>query len=108
MLGGATREDRGDPWDLAQARHVDASAILAGMLEEELRSSVTMSPRPLQQAPLRVLIGANMPAALVEMALSDESRAGEGRAHARRIRTLIAQALYDAIVRFRAYLDGAA
>ena len=38
------------------------------MLEEELSNRVTMGPRPVQQAPLRVLIGANMPAALIEMA----------------------------------------
>ena len=95
------------PWDLAQARHVDAVGRPRRVLEEELRGRVTMSPRPVQQAPMRVLTGANMPAALVEMAYLTNPGAG-----ARRRRTTfknaVAEALYDAIVRFRGYARGAA
>jgi N-acetylmuramoyl-L-alanine amidase len=105
ILGGATREVEVIQWDLAQARHVEASAVLAGMLEEELSKRVTMSPRPLQQAPLRVLVGANMPAALVEMAyLTNPEQEKVVRSEA--YQGLIAQAIYDAIARFRDYLEG--
>ena len=91
-------------WDLAQARHVETSAVLAGMLEEELTNRVTMSSRPRQQAPLRVLVGANMPAALVEMAYltnPEQEKVIRGEAY----QGLVAQALYDAVVRFREYLE---
>ena len=50
------------------------------MLEEELRRRVPMSPRPVQQGRMRVLTGANMPAALVEMAyLTNREQAGKAK-----------------------------
>ena len=65
-----------------------------------------MGPRPLQEAPLRVLEGADMPAALVEMAYltnpDQEKLAGSDD-----FKNSIAQALYDAIVRFRGGGGGA-
>jgi N-acetylmuramoyl-L-alanine amidase len=104
VLGGGTRTIDVIPWDLAQARHIDASARLAMVLEEELRRQVPMSQRPLQQAPMRLLSAANMPAALVEMAYltsaDQEKLAGRDE-----FRNAVAQALYNAIVRFRAYLE---
>jgi N-acetylmuramoyl-L-alanine amidase len=105
VLGGATRPIEVIRWDLAQARHVELSATLAGLIEEELRKHVTMSPRALQQAPLRVLVGANMPAALIEIGYltnPDQEKVARGEAY----QNLVAQSLYDAIVRFRGQLDG--
>ena len=104
VLGGNTREIDIVRWDLAQAAHVEDSAILAGFLEAELRRQVPMSPRPIQQAALRVLTGANMPAALVEMAYLT-SPEDEGRAREDEFRNQVAQALFDAIVRYRAYAE---
>ncbi len=66
VSGGARRLDI-VPWERAQLRFVDRSAVWARTLAEELRARVPMSPRGVQHAPLRVLVGANMPAALVEM-----------------------------------------
>ena len=54
-------------WEMAQARHIEQSAAFARAIEASLRERVPMSPRALQQAPFRVLVGANMPAVLVEM-----------------------------------------
>jgi N-acetylmuramoyl-L-alanine amidase len=105
VLGGATRELEVIQWDLAQARHVEASGILAGMLEEELSNRVTMGPRPVQQAPLRVLVGANMPAALIELAYLTNPEQ-EKVAATEAYQSLVAQAIFDAIVRFRGYLEG--
>jgi N-acetylmuramoyl-L-alanine amidase len=105
VLGGATRELEVIQWDLAQARHVEASGILAGMLEEELSNRVTMGPRPVQQVPLRVLVGANMPAALIELAYLTNP-AQEKVAATEAYQSLVAQAIFDAIVRFRGYLEG--
>jgi N-acetylmuramoyl-L-alanine amidase len=72
------------------------------MVEEELRGGgVPMSPRPIQAAPMRVLVGANMPAVLVEVGYltnpSQESQIMSGEFQAR-----VTRALLDAIVRLDA------
>lgn len=67
VVGGGARRLDIVPWERAQLRFVDRSAVWARTLAEELRARVPMSPRGVQHAPLRVLVGANMPAALVEM-----------------------------------------
>ncbi|HEY8550922.1 MAG TPA: N-acetylmuramoyl-L-alanine amidase [Vicinamibacterales bacterium] len=54
-------------WEMAQVQHLEQSAVLAGYLEQALRHRVKMSARAIQQAPFRVLVGANMPAVLVEL-----------------------------------------
>ena len=100
VLGGTMRSIDVIQWDLAQARHVDASAVLAGILEQSLRAQVMMSPRPRQDAPLRVLTGVNMPAALIEMAYlsnADQERLAQSEAY----QSSVAQAIYNAIVGFR-------
>ncbi|HXH24448.1 MAG TPA: N-acetylmuramoyl-L-alanine amidase, partial [Vicinamibacterales bacterium] len=102
VLGGGFRTVDIVRWDLAQIRHLERSAAFAGMLEEELRRRVPVSPRAVQQAPMRVLAAANMPAALVEMAYltnPDQAR----RAASEEFREAVAQAVFEAIVRFRAW-----
>ena len=83
-----------------------ASEMFAGMLEEDLRAHVTMGPRPLQEGPLRVLMGADMPAALVEMAYltnPDEEQARKTEA----FQNSLTQGIYDAVLRFRVVSGGA-
>ena len=104
VVGGATRAIDVIPWDLAQAAHVDASSRFASMLEEELEKRGPMGPRPLQQAPMRVLSGANMPAALVEIAYLTNADQ-EQSVQSADVQGGLVQAIYDAIVRFRAYLE---
>jgi N-acetylmuramoyl-L-alanine amidase len=104
VIGGGRRTIDVVPWDLAQARHVDASAMLAQVLEQELRQRVPMGQRAIQQAPLRLLSAANMPAVLVEMAYltnSEQAKAAAGD----EFKNAVAQSLYNAIVRFRGYLE---
>ena len=92
------------PWNLAQAAHIETSATFSTMLEEELRRRVPMSPRAVQRAGMRVLTGANMPAALVEMAyLTNADQAGKSRTED--FRNTVADALYEAIARFRTFAD---
>lgn len=78
VFGGGSRGIDLVLWEMAQLLYVDASAQLAAIVEAELRRRVVMSPRPLRQAPFRVLVGANMPAVLVELGSiadpDDESR----------------------------------
>ena len=67
VFGGGTRDIEVILWEMAQARYIEESAALAQAVEAALRERVPMSPRAIQQAPFRVLVGANMPAVLVEM-----------------------------------------
>ena len=104
VLGGGARSIDVIRWDLAQARQVDASAALGPMIEEDLRAQVTMSARPRHAAPLRVLTSVNMPAALIEMGYltnPDEERLVRSDDH----QASLAQAIYNAVVRFRGYLE---
>ncbi len=104
-LGGGTREIRLTLWEMAQAAHLSESEVLAGFVEEELRRRVEMSARALQPAPLRVLVGANMPAVLVELAFITNADQEE-RLRSDDFTTTLAQALYDAVLRYRARLQG--
>lgn len=104
LAGGGARPIDLIRWDLAQVRHIDASMTLAGLLAEALRARVPMGSRPLQQAPIRVLAGVNMPAALIELAYLTNPDQAE-RAASVEFQSSIAQALYDAVLRFRDYLE---
>ena len=75
-------------------------------IEAALRERVPMSPRSLQQGPFRVLVGANMPAVLVELgfltnAEQEQQLAGDEHQNA------LVQALVEGIVRYRAATAGA-
>jgi N-acetylmuramoyl-L-alanine amidase len=104
VVGGVTRPIDIIPWDLAQASHVDASSRFASMLEEEFEKRVPAGPRPLQQAPMRVLSGANMPAALVEMVYLTNAEQ-EQRVKSDEFQGAVVEAIYGAVVRFKAYLE---
>jgi N-acetylmuramoyl-L-alanine amidase len=104
VLGGATRSIDVIRWDLAQARHVQASTAFGSILEEDLRAILKMCARPRHEAPLRVLTSVNMPAALIEMAYltnPDEERLIRGEDY----QSTLVQAIYNAVVRFRGYLE---
>ena len=101
VFGGGTREIDIVPWDTAQLRHITASAAAARLFEAALRQVVPMNPRALQQAPLRVLVGANMPAVLVEVGYvtnadqENQLRSGEFQGR-------LVQAIAEGIARFDA------
>ena len=106
VLGGGNRDIQVIPWQTAQARFLQPSSALARTLEAALREHVPMSARPLVQAPLRVLVGANMPAALVETGFLTNT-AQEKQLGGDEFQNAIVQALADGIVRFRASASGA-
>jgi N-acetylmuramoyl-L-alanine amidase len=54
-------------WDMAQAEHLEESSALATRLHEELAGATNSQARGVKQAPFRVLVGAAMPAVLVEI-----------------------------------------
>ena len=85
---------------MAQARHIEQSAAFAHAIEGALRERVPMSARPLQQGAFRVLVGANMPAVIVEIgfltnAQQEKQLAGDD------FQNTIVQSLADGIVRYR-------
>ena len=100
VFGGGSRDIEVVAWRFAQARHIKQSAELATTVEAALRARVPMSPLPLQQAPFRVLVGANMPAVLVEMGFMTNA-AQEQQLGSDEFQHTIVQALVDAIVQFR-------
>ena len=55
-------------WDMAQAEHLEESSSLASRLQEELAEVTGSQGRGIKQAPFRVLVGAAMPAVLIEVA----------------------------------------
>jgi N-acetylmuramoyl-L-alanine amidase len=55
-------------WDLAQSAHLKESSELAEAIQTELNTLSGTQNRGIKQAPFRVLVGATMPAVLVETA----------------------------------------
>jgi N-acetylmuramoyl-L-alanine amidase len=100
VVGGGMRDIEIIPWEMAQARYITQSAALAESVEATFRDRVPLSAHGVQQAPLRVLVGANMPAVLVEMGFltnpSQEQQLTSGG-----YQDTIVRALVEAIVRFR-------
>lgn len=54
-------------WDMAQTAYLEESQRFARMIQESLNKTLGISNRGVKQAPFRVLMGANMPAVLVEV-----------------------------------------
>ena len=100
VFGGGARDIEVILWEMAQARYIERSSALAQATEAALRGRVPMSPRAIQQAPFRVLVGANMPAVLVEMAFLSNPQQERDLA-TDTFQNALVQGLVDAIIRFR-------
>jgi N-acetylmuramoyl-L-alanine amidase len=100
VFGGGTRDIELILWEMAQARYIQESAALAQAIDASLRERVPMSPRAIQQAPFRVLVGANMPAVLVEMGFITNA-AQEKQLQSDEFQNLLVQGLLESITRFR-------
>jgi N-acetylmuramoyl-L-alanine amidase len=95
--------DRNEPeglelvlWDLAQVEYLEESAALAGAIQKELNAALDLRDRGVRQAPFRVLMGATMPAVLVEMGFlthHEEGRLLGDVRHQERLAKAIARAL---------------
>lgn len=88
-------------WDMAQSRHLAASQQLANLIQEELNQALDLRDRGVKQAPFTVLMGAAMPAVLVELGFlsnpEEEERLGDSA-----YQTALTDALVRSISRFRA------
>jgi len=104
-IAGADRQVELILWEMAQVQHIEQSAALAGVIERQLAERVKMNSRAIQQAPFRVLVGANMPAVLVEMGFI--SNPGEEKQlNTPAFQQAVVQSLVGSIVSFRDYLAG--
>lgn len=91
-------------WDLAQSHHLAESQRFANLVQEELNQALGLRDRGVRQAPFKVLIGASMPAVLVELGfLSNPEEEAKLRSPA--YRAQLADALVRAIVRFKTQLE---
>jgi N-acetylmuramoyl-L-alanine amidase/putative salt-induced outer membrane protein YdiY len=106
VFGGGTRDIEVIPWQMAQVRYNQQSAGFAQAVESALRERVPMSRRALQPAPFRVLVGANMPAVLVEMGFITNAEQ-ERQLASEEFQVAVVQALVASVVRFREARAGA-
>jgi N-acetylmuramoyl-L-alanine amidase len=99
-FGGGLRDIELVPWDLAQTRHLDQSMAFALILEQELKDRVPLASPAVEQAPLRILQSANMPAVLIEMGFVTNTGQEAALAGAD-FQAAFVQGIYDSIVRYR-------
>jgi N-acetylmuramoyl-L-alanine amidase len=91
-------------WDLAQAHHLAESQRFANMIQGELNQTLQLKDRGVKQAPFRVLMGATMPAVLVELGFlsnPEEEKKLEEPAY----RDQLVEALVRAIARYKALVE---
>ena len=86
-------------WDLAQTAHLKESSELAEVTQEELNVLSGTESRGVKQAPFRVLVGATMPAVLVEAAFISNAEE-EKKLGTPAFQQSVADAVARAIARF--------
>jgi N-acetylmuramoyl-L-alanine amidase len=87
-------------WDMAQAEHLEESSALATRIQDELGAVTGSRIRGVKQAPFRVLVGATMPAVLVEVAFISNPEE-EQLLSSTGYQTKVAGALLRGIARYR-------
>ncbi|HJZ13107.1 MAG TPA: N-acetylmuramoyl-L-alanine amidase, partial [Acidobacteriota bacterium] len=87
-------------WDMAQTEYLTESSQLAEMIQQELNEALGISNRGIKQAPFRVLMGAMMPAVLIEVGFINNP-AEERLMKSADYQTKIATAIYRSIQRFQ-------
>lgn len=91
-------------WDLAQSHYLSESQRLARLIQEELNNTLGLRDRGVKQAPFRVLMGAAMPAVLVELGFLSNPRE-ERRLQDPAYRAQLVDALVRAISRYRVLVE---
>ena len=87
-------------WDLAQQEYLNESSRFAQAVQEEMNRATAVHNRGVKQAPFKVLVGATMPAALVEVGFitnPDE----ESKLNSDAFQKLVVDALTTAIERYK-------
>ncbi len=86
-------------WELAQAEYLQDSSQLAESIQSELNGLYDIQDRGIKQAPFRVLIGARMPAVLVEVGFIS-NKEEEKKLNSDSFQNAIAGSLFRAISAF--------
>ena len=87
-------------WDLAQQAYLDESSRFAQAIQEEMNAATGVQNRGVKQAPFKVLIGATMPAALVEVGFISNPEE-EAKLKSDEFQTLMVAALTRAVQRYK-------
>jgi N-acetylmuramoyl-L-alanine amidase len=91
-------------WDLVQNRFISSSSQLAEIIQSEVTGALDLPDRGVRQAGFRVLVGAYMPAVLVELGFLSHD-AEEGRLGDQGYQRNLAQAIGNALLSYRTRLD---
>jgi N-acetylmuramoyl-L-alanine amidase len=87
-------------WDLAQQSYLEESERFAQAIQEEMNAATAVANRGVKQAPFKVLVGATMPAALVEVGfISNPEEAAKLQTPA--FQDTMVAALTKAVVRYK-------
>jgi len=86
-------------WDLAQSAHLKESSEIAEAIQGELNAVSGTANRGIKQAPFRVLVGASMPAVLVEVGFISNAEQ-EKQLRDPKFQQEVADALARAVARF--------
>ncbi|HYC88816.1 MAG TPA: N-acetylmuramoyl-L-alanine amidase [Thermoanaerobaculia bacterium] len=87
-------------WDLAHQAYVGESSRFAQAIQEELNSATSVANRGVKQAPFKVLVGATMPAALVEVGFITNPEE-EAKLQSEEFQNLMVEALTRAVQRYK-------
>lgn len=91
-------------WDMVQNEYINESSHLAEIIQNELNKVQKVANRGIKTAPFYVLMGAAMPAVLVEVAFISNPE-GEKRLRDESYRQKICEALLQAISEFKGHLE---
>ena len=93
-------------WDLAQSYHLGESQRFANLVQEELNTTLGLRNRGVKQAPFRVLMGATMPAVLVELGFLSNPEE-EKKLQSPIYQAELVQSLFKAIRRYKTQVEAA-
>ena len=92
-------------WDMAQATHLNESATLAELLQDELQANrADARNRGIKQAPFRVLMGATMPSALIEIGFVTNPEE-ERRLRFTEYQDQLANAIFRGVVKYKEHYE---
>ena len=87
-------------WDLAQQEYLQESSRFALDIQEEMNRATGVQNRGVKQAPFKVLVGATMPAALVEVGFITNP-AEEDKLKSDNFQDMMVEALVRAVERYK-------
>jgi N-acetylmuramoyl-L-alanine amidase len=100
LSGGSSSDLNLILWDLAQQAYLDESSRLAQTIQESMNAATGVANRGVKQAPFKVLVGATMPAALVEVGFITNPEE-ESKLQSDAFQNLMVEALASAIGRYK-------